>query len=451
MSRFLLVFAGLVVASSLPCSAEWKAGVSKVDITPTESVPLAGYGGATRMSGPVLHPIYLKALALRDDGDETSVLVTADLVGLSKTMVTEIATRATKELGIKRERLILNYSHNHSCPVTADVLFLYYDLTIPQKAAVERYTAQLYRKYVEVIRSALGNLAPATLSFEQGLAGIAVNRRRARPGGRKLPGPVDQDVPVIAVRTPNGDLRATVFGYSCHTTALSASSVNGDYAGFAQLALEARFPGTTALFVQNCGGDANPLPRVMRSDDSVAIRLAQGYGDILAESVAQVLSSKMKPLSAPLRAVMGETEIPFQAGPSRAELEKELATAEGARMRQVKNLLQVYQRDGKLPDRYSYPVQIWRFGSDLTFIALTGETVVDYCLRYKKEYGWETTWVAGYNNDLLSYVPSLRVLREGEYEGTTGMAEYGHPAPYGDAIEETISRKVQDLVEQTKR
>ena len=41
-------------------------------------------------------------------------------------------------------------------------------------------------------------------------------------------------------------------------------------------------------------------------------------------------------------------------------------------------------------------------------------------------------------------------LREGDYEGTTGMAEYGHPAPYGYAIEEQIAEKVHELIEQTR-
>lgn len=59
--------------------------------------------------------------------------------------------------------------------------------------------------------------------------------------------------------------------------------------------------------------------------------------------------------------------------------------------------------------------------------------MVDYSLKFKSAYGWNTTWVCGYNNDLLSYVPSWRVLREGGYEGTTGMFEYGLRAPYTDS------------------
>ena len=32
--------------------------------------------------------------------------------------------------------------------------------------------------------------------------------------------------------------------------------------------------------------------------------------------------------------------------------------------------------------------------------------VVDYSLRFKAEYGWDTTWVAGYSNDVMGYIAS---------------------------------------------
>ena len=161
-------------------SAAWQAGAAKADITPTESVPLAGYGGKTRMSQRVEHPIWLKALALKDDSGATSVLVTADLVGLSDRMIAVIAKSALEKHGIPRERLILNTSHNHSCPVTEDVLWLYYEFTPEEAAARDRYTQMVYARYEQVIGNAIAALAPAELAFEQGLAGVAVNRRRSR-------------------------------------------------------------------------------------------------------------------------------------------------------------------------------------------------------------------------------------------------------------------------------
>jgi neutral ceramidase len=97
-------------------------------------------------------------------------------------------------------------------------------------------------------------------------------------------------------------------------------------------------------------------------------------------------------------------------------------------------------------------VQVWQFGpsalAGLTLIALGGETVVDYALRFKAEYGWEDTWVAGYSNDVMGYVPSLRVLKEGGYEGGGAMVNYGRPGPLGPGVEEAIAGKVAELVAQ---
>ncbi len=184
LNRLLLI--GLCWFLSGSVQAQWQVGVAKVDITPSFSVPLAGYGGATRMSQQVLHPIWVKALAIKDETGAVAVLVTSDLVGLSPTMVDTIAGRAMQTHSLQRDRLILNYSHNHSCPVTADVLWLYYDLSASEAEARDRYTHWLYDRYAEVIAAAIADLAPSDLSFEQGLAGFAVNRRRSRPGSRGL-------------------------------------------------------------------------------------------------------------------------------------------------------------------------------------------------------------------------------------------------------------------------
>ena len=426
-------------------SAAWQAGAAKADITPTESVPLAGYGGKTRMSQRVEHPIWLKALALKDDSGATSVLVTADLVGLSDRMIAVIAKSALEKHGIPRERLILNTSHNHSCPVTEDVLWLYYEFTPEEAAARDRYTQMVYARYEQVIGNAIAALAPAELAFEQGLAGVAVNRRRSRgPESRAFGGQVDQDVPVITVKAGH-EIKAIMFGYSCHTTALGGLSINGDYAGFAQLELEKSFPGSVALFVQNCGGDANPLPRI-RGKDVEATELAGMYGRILAEAVRQVIAGTMKPLSGPVRAAMGETELFLQPGIPLEELKQRVPNLTGMPKREFEHFIRQHEQLGSTPDRVKYPIQVWRFGPDFTFIALTGETVVDYSLKFKAAYGWNNTWVCGYNNDLLSYVPSLRVLKEGGYEGVTGMFEYGHRAPYTETVEQQITTKVEELV-----
>jgi lipid-A-disaccharide synthase-like uncharacterized protein len=196
------------------------------------------------------------------------------------------------------------------------------------------------------------------------------------------------------------------------------------------------------MFVQDCGADAHPLPR--RSVD-----LAMKYGQIIADAVEEVLRGKMQPQSGPLKAAFELVDVPFQKAPSRAEFELRLNDKNPSVQRHAKYMLQILERDGKFRDRYPYPVQVWQFGTGVTWIILGGEVVVDYALRFKKQYGWDNVWVAGYSNDVFAYIPSVRVLHEGGYEGGGAMIPYGQPAPFAEPVEEVIAGKVDELVRRT--
>ena len=96
---------------------------------------------------------------------------------------------------------------------------------------------------------------------------------------------------------------------------------------------------------------------------------------------------------------------------------------------------------------YSYPVQVIRLGDGFHVIALGGEVVVDYSLRLKRELGGPSSvWVAAYSNDVLGYIPSERVLREGGYEGVQASRLGSlHPSPWAPGLEEQIVTKVHEL------
>lgn len=438
----------LFVAVLAPAQTGWKAGVARVAITPGEPVWLAGFANRSRPSEGVLEEIYAKALALEDASGAVSVILTSDLLGFTRSNVETIAARVEAATGVPRARLLLNASHNHSAPVTRGLLALYYELAPPQLAAIERYSARLLDQIVEVIVEAVRERSPAALSFEQGLAGFAVNRRRGRPGGRSLPGLVDHDVPVLAVRDPAGRLKAVVFGYACHATTLAGYQISGDWPGFAQTELERSHPGVVALFLAGAGADLNPLPRYHGSDESLAhysVALPSMYGRILAAAVDLVLAGKMTPVAGPLRVAYGSVDLPLEAPPDADQLRQRLARAEKMERREIEYLLRVLEREGKLPDRCAYPIQVWRFGDTLTLVALAGEPVVDYSFRFKAIFGWDRTWVSGYNNELVAYIPSRRVRLEGGYEGSEAMWEYGLPAPFTPEVEDLIVHKVREL------
>ena len=98
---------------------------------------------------------------------------------------------------------------------------------------------------------------------------------------------------------------------------------------------------------------------------------------------------------------------------------------------------------------YSYPVQAWRLGN-LSWAALGGEVVIDYSNRLRRELG-NDLWVLGYSNDVMAYIPSERVLKEGRYEGETSMIPYGQPSAWAPGLEEKIVTKTRELIEKTKK
>ena len=72
-------------------------------------------------------------------------------------------------------------------------------------------------------------------------------------------------------------------------------------------------------------------------------------------------------------------------------------------------------------------------------------------LRIKREFGGKGIIVAGYSNDVMSYIPSLRVLKEGGYEADQSMIYYGLPGPYDEQVEDHVMTTVDQVVKRVGR
>lgn len=428
-------------ASGAP--AAFKAGLASVVITPEKPVWMAGYASRNKPSEGKIQDLHAKALAIQDATGNRIVIITSDLLGLPGALTSEISEYANKSYGLRREQILYNSSHTHTAPVLSGSLAGAYDLNAEQSAAVAAYTRQLKDKLLEVIGLAIRDLAAAKLSFGSGSAQFAMNRRERKPNGSiaigvNREGVADQEVPVLKIESPAGKLRGVLFGYACHNTTLTGEfyQVSGDYAGFAQEEIEKAHPGATALFVMGCGADINPYPRS-------ELKLAQQHGTELATSVEQVLTGSMSPMSGRVKSIFGGVKIPFAPTPTKEEWQARLNDQNAFRRRHAERWMAKLERDGKILSEYPYTVQIVQLG-DLKLIALAGEVVTDYSLRLKKELGGKS-WVAGYSNDLCSYIPSARMFAEGGYEVIDSMIYYDLPGPYSPEIEEKIIGKVHEL------
>jgi len=431
-------------------AAEWKAGVAKAIITPDKPVWLAGYGSKRAPDGK-LHDLWMKALALEDTAGHRAVLVTSDFQGIPKNVSDPIFKQLREKLKLERHQVMLTFSHNHCGPRLGDDLIDYYPIEAEQVALVDEYSALMVTKMVEMIGEAIERLQPAKLQIGEGRATFAVNRRNNREvevpkmiaEGKPFAGPVDHTVPVMTVTRPDGKLEAILFGYACHPTTLSFTKWCGDYPGFAQIDIEKNHPGATAMFVNTCGGDQNPLPRR-------TVELCEKYGHMLAVGVEEALKQPLKPVSAELQTAFELVDLPYLKVVDRQELHSSMQNANAIRARWAARLLQKLDGGTKFESAYPYPIHAWRLGNEMLVVGMGAETVVDYALRFKREFG-PGTWVMGYSDDMISYIPSRRVWNEGGYEGGANLYEYGRPAlRWSGEIEDIIATSVHKLVKQVR-
>lgn len=421
----------------------WKAGLARVKITPEENMWMAGYAFRDHPSEGTLTDLWAKALLLEDAKGKRAVMISVDLVAIRQVISEPVRNRIEKQFGLDRSQILINASHTHSGPETRSAPYIF---TLEKKELdkIDRYAKKLEDQLVNLVGEALKNLKPASISSENGQSRFQVNRRNNDESKlalqTELKGPNDFAVPVIKVTNNNGKIIAIAFGYACHNTVLNTYDWSSDYAGYAQLELEKRYPGATALFFQGAGADQNPLPRR-------TVALAQQYGETLAASVDRVLKEKMKPLSATLSLSYSEIDLKFEKpSPTSSELKAIMSDASDTPdylKANAKVLLYQLEKGEKLMNSYPYPVQVWKLGEQ-AIVTLGGEVLVGYANELKKIYGQEI-FVFGYSNDVMAYIPTSTVWKEGGYEGTRSPI---FTTPWASNIEDVIIREVDRLAKQ---
>lgn len=445
-----MLILGLAVGGFASASeVGWRAGKARVEITPREPLWMAGFGSRDRAAEGKLHELWIKILILEACDGQRGLIVTSDVCGISKATYETLCRELEERCGLKRSQIKLTYSHTHSGPALHECLQDYYSWDDAARHRVTEFTRALEGKVVEGVVQAMADMGPVTLRAIEGTADFAVNRRnnderqieKLLADGQPFKGPVDHRVPLLAVRGAAGDLQVVVFGYACHTSMLALYQWSGDYAGFAQLALEERNPGLQAMFYQACGGDQGAMPRG-------TVALTKKNGEKLASAVEAALARPMREIPSRLKTVFEFVELPFEKTMTAEDLRK-FPNQSAHYQRWVKRMLERLEAGETFPASYPYAIQVWVLGSDQLWISMGGEPVVDYSLKFAKLFG-PTTWTNGFSHDLTAYIPSRRVWEEGGYEGGY-LGEYGLPAMrWASDIEDRVTATVRRLVDQVR-
>ena len=450
LPKIVSLFTGMVsVLGSLAlpsaAQAEWKAGASKVNITPSYTVRLSGYGSRTTENEGVKVEIWAKALALSWNDGPPSIILTVDNCGVPGSLRSQVLA-LLKSDGVLDDRLAICSSHTHCAPMVNGTLRNMFgaDLPADQQKRVDRYTHDLRDWMVKAARQAIAALKPAKIEFGKGEVKFAMNRRRPDATGvtnnPNPAGPVDHDLPVLKITDQDGEVRAIFTSYACHCTTMSWNHIHPDWAGIAQLRLQLAFPKAVALTAIGCGADQNPHPR--REENYVRM-----HGIALADGAVDVITAQMKLLAGPLECGQRTIKLPFAQVPSKEEWAARMTSGKSVHEKNRARLFhEMLERGESIPTEMPYTVQAWRFSDDLAMVFLNGEVVVDYGLRLKREFDRHRLWVNSYSNDVPCYIPSERVLKEGGYEADSSMIYYLKPGPFAAGLEDKIIGAVHSLV-----
>ena len=94
---------------------------------------MAGYGSRDHPVESTLHPLWAKAIVLEDAENRRAVLVTTDLLGLTKDLSEEVCADLAEKLSLQRSQIMLTSSHTHCGPVLSNALYDIYPLRRKQK------------------------------------------------------------------------------------------------------------------------------------------------------------------------------------------------------------------------------------------------------------------------------------------------------------------------------
>ncbi|MEQ1828590.1 MAG: neutral/alkaline non-lysosomal ceramidase N-terminal domain-containing protein [Pirellula sp.] len=409
-------------------ASHYNVGLAKIDITPDYSIRQNGFLSRKQESAGVRQRIWAKAMAIDFQGQPPAVLITVDNLGVPDEITQAISKLLQSKRQLAIERLSIAASHTHSAPMINGCTPNIFGMPIPaaEQQRIDRYTQNFIDKLVQVAVEALDHREPSTLHFEIGRVSFAKNRRSPT-------GPIDHDLPVLAIRDLGGKLRAIHTNYACHCVTLSDNLISGDWGGYAQEHIERAHSGAIALLSIGCGADQNPKSGVVGDQFDVASQ----QGLEISNEVDRVLGSEMRQVEGPLTIQYERVDLALAELPSREQMQAtgKLDTPVGYHARvQLAKL----DRGESLRTKISYPIQTWAFGDSLSMVFMAGEVVVDYSKRIKTEFDATRLLLCAYSNAAPCYIPSERVLKEGGYEGASAMIYYDQPTKFASGLEDKI-------------
>ena len=422
------------------------AGAARVKLEPPIGLAMLGYGNRVGRSTGVHDELAAQALVL-SDGAKTVAIVGVDVLALGNRIADDIRTTVAAESDIAADAILIGATHTHSGPAFNIFATPRADAKVADDRSLE-WERALPGKIAGAVLNARRQLEPASLRAATARFTLGTNRRLIRPNGQiqlaaNYSGVADTDAMVFGVYREDNSALSFVMNYPCHGVVLCEDNLlySRDWMGFAMDEIETAAAATDgrrpiSIFLQGATGNIDPRSR---GSFEVAAENGRAMGRAAFDALTRAQSST-------------DPRITFRRVPLRLKLKNrqdEIATARlcveqthasldnhrGGEGYQMKRLRDHHDQSlaalrgleaAEEQERHDRRVDIARremrtsitvlAAGDAAFIGIPGELFVEFGLELKANQNFAHTFVAGYCNDLIGYIPTSEAYAQGGYE-----------------------------------
>ena len=374
-----------------------------------------------------------RTMAVRN-GNNNVLIVSLDVCGVNDTFSGLVKKEIYERYKIPAAAVFINSTHTHFAPVSQEWLTWQPPNQLPDSVF---FYSNLREGILRSVDGAISQGKPARLLFGKGKTDIGYNRSL-----KDHPELYDSDVDVLKVQYSD-NTESYLFLTACHPVFSTAGTlhytISANYPGVARKLVEERTGTEDAIFLQGTAGDINPR------DNGQYIS-----GEKLAHEVISVLGRPMKEITGDISFFLDTINIPVKAW-DREEIlklktESIKKTGDISSERDVRwcNLLLKHLDEGTMPEVMPVYYHTLNIGN-WKLTGFSRETTTQYGLGVKKMWPEKLISVAGYTNDVSSYLPTTLHIKAKNYEGLGSFFWYGMPNTFPEGVEDIILGTIEKL------
>lgn len=395
MKRFAIVLMLLLCLAPWGPAATFKAGYAERDITPTDQIPMWGYGARHDLPGvDAMDRLMAKVVVIETDQGKLALMGLDLGRGPTFAMTDAIQKHIREKSGI--EFVFMSGSHTHHGPAIELLDQPGYGQGKWQAAV--KYAQWLERQIIDCIDEAAAKTVDARIGWSSMETDLNRNRHT-----KKQPKPTDPELAVVRVDDTKGKPIAMIVNFAAHPTIadIMVRMWTSEWPGQMQRKVTEEI-GVPCLFLQGAAGDMSP-----NTNDSR--RGVEGFGNAMAAKVLEI-NQKIETKAPAASSVAGKYDTFTYT--TRIDLTNPLILGTFKQMFFPEILAMLVE----MPNNTISPRLVTvLLNGELALVGGSGEFFCQHANRLKRDSKAAETFFVGYCNGHCMYFPTREALEEGGY------------------------------------